>query len=239
MVSILERGENIVPTKTIVSTARDVEELANYVAELKENEALVTIERHLSEGISPSELLEACQKGMRMVGSMHEKGHYFIAGLIMAGEIMRQAVDLLKPAIIKGRRGSSSGRVLLGTIKGDIHDIGKNLFRDLLDCHGFTVLDLGVDVPPPEFVAAESMFKPHFIAASALITDSMPHLKALTQMFKDATRQRPERRPMILIGGSLVDERIFRMSGADYWAEDAFSGIRICRNLIGNSHNPE
>jgi methanogenic corrinoid protein MtbC1 len=166
---------------------------------------------------------------------MHEKGHYYIAGLIMAGEIMRQAVDLLRPLMIKKGRGKTFGRVLLGTIAGDIHDIGKNLFKDLLECHGFTVLDLGVDVPPADFVAAESDFKPHLIAASALITDSFPHLRELVQLFNDTARRGAERRPSILIGGGQVDERVFRMCGADQWGEDAFSGLHICLRLMRES----
>jgi methanogenic corrinoid protein MtbC1 len=221
-----------VPNKIISPIAQEMGELAMLVANLKEEEALLAVRRHLEAGVSPTELLHACQKGMRLVGSMHEKGHYYIAGLIMAGEIMHQAVDLLKAAMIKERRGKPSGRVLLGTIAGDIHDIGKNLFRDLLECHGFTVLDLGVDVPPADFVRAESEFKPHLIAASALITESFPHLRELVQLFEDSSRRRPEPRPFILIGGGQVDERVFRMSGADHWGEDAFSGVRICRRLI-------
>ena len=223
------------PKKTIRPMALEMGELATLVADLREEEALLAIERHLEAGVSPTELLHACQKGMRLVGSMHEKGHYYIAGLIMAGEIMRQAVDLLRPLMIKKGRGKTFGRVLLGTIAGDIHDIGKNLFKDLLECHGFTVLDLGVDVPPADFVAAESDFKPHLIAASALITDSFPHLRELVQLFNDTARRGAERRPSILIGGGQVDERVFRMCGADQWGEDAFSGLHICLRLMRES----
>jgi methanogenic corrinoid protein MtbC1 len=218
--------------KTTISTAQETGELANLVANLREEEALLDIKNLLDAGVSPAEILHGCQKGMRLVGSLHEKGHYYIAGLIMAGEIMHQAVDLLRPFMIQGRRDKAYGRVLLGTIAGDIHDIGKNLFRDLLECHGFTVLDLGVDVPPADFVRAESEFKPHLIAASALITESFPHLRELVQLFEEAASHRSERRPFILIGGGQVDERVFQMSGADHWAEDAFSGIHICRKLI-------
>ena len=150
----------------------------------------------------------------------------------MAGEIMRQAVDLLKAVMIREGRGKTYGRVLLGTIAGDIHDIGKNLFRDLLECHGFTVLDLGVDVPPADFVKAESEFKPHLIAASALVTESFSHLRELVRLFEDTYRDRPEPRPLILIGGGQVDERVFQMVGADRWGEDAFAGVHICRRLL-------
>ena len=155
----------------------EMQTLATLVAELKEHEVLSAIEQHLNNGTAPAEILAACQKGMRQVGLMHEEGIYYIAGLIMAGEIMRQAVDLLKPVMIKFRSSERIGRVLLGTIAGDIHDIGKNLFRDLLECHGFTVLDLGVDVPPTEFLRAAEEFKPHLVAVSALITDSFPNLR--------------------------------------------------------------
>lgn len=213
-------------------------ELATLLADLREEEALLALKRHIAAGVPPTELLHACQRGMRLVGSMHEKGHYYIAGLIMAGEIMREAVELLRPVMIKEWRGKAYGRVLLGTIAGDIHDIGKNLFRDLLECHGFTVLDLGVDVPPADFVAAEFEFKPHLIAASALITDSFPHLRELVQLFEDSARRRSARRPFILIGGGQVDERVFRMCGADNWGEDAFSGIQICRRLMKDAGKP-
>lgn len=220
------------PKKIIRPMAREMGELATLVADLREEDALQALQRCLAAGASPTDLLNACQKGMRMVGSMHEKGHYFIAGLIMAGEIMHQALEILRPVMAEKGRAKTFGRILLGTIEGDIHDIGKNLFRDLLECHGFTVLDLGVDVPAAEFVAAESDFRPHLIAASALITDSFPHLRELVVLFGDAAARGAARRPFILIGGGQVDERVFRMCGADQWAEDAFAGIRICRRFM-------
>ncbi|MGB6068078.1 MAG: cobalamin-dependent protein [Desulfomonilaceae bacterium] len=224
--------------KTVRSMAQGMGELATLVANLREEEVLLAIKQYLAAGVSPAEILQACQKGMRLVGSMHEKGHYYIAGLIMAGEIMREAVDLVKPVMVRQRRGKTFGRVLLGTIAGDIHDIGKNLFRDLLECHGFTVMDLGVDVPPIDFIAAESEFKPYLIAASALITDSFPHLRELVELFEDTARHRSVGRPFILIGGGQVDERVFRMCGADNWGEDAFSGIQICRRLMKEAGKP-
>lgn len=211
--------------------APKMEELAILVAELREQEALSLIEKHLTASASPEEILSACEKGMRLVGLMHEEGHYFISGLIMAGEIMRQAVDLLRPVMIKERSGRNRGRVLLGTIEGDIHDIGKNLFRDLLECHGFTVLDLGVDVAPEQFLRAKDEFKPHLIAVSVLITDSFPHLQKLIRLFKERSLTSQDR-PVILIGGGQVDEMVFNITGSDYWASDAFSGVCLCQKLI-------
>ena len=213
-------------------TALETGELAALVADLREEEALLCIGRGLAAGESPDELLRACQMGMRLVGSMHEQGHYYISGLIMAGEIMRLALDLLRPVMVGKTGGENSGRVLLGTIEGDLHDMGKNLFRDLLECHGFTVLDLGVDVPPADFIAAELDFKPHVVAASALITESFPRLRELVLLFEAGEFRPAGRRPFILIGGGQVDERVFRMSGADQWGPDAFAGVQICRRLM-------
>lgn len=208
-----------------------MEELATLVAELREPEALSLVERHLAAGVSPGEILAACQKGMRLVGTRHEEGHYFIAGLIMAGEIMRQAVELIKPAMITLRASTNAGRVLLGTIAGDIHDIGKNLFRDLLECHGFTVLDLGVDVPPAEFLRAGAGFEPHLVAVSVLVTDSFPRLRELIESYEDLALQKA-RRPLTLIGGGQVDDIVYRTCGSDYWAPDAFTGVKLCQRLI-------
>lgn len=210
---------------------QEMNDLASLISELKEEEALQRICQHLEANTSPLEILSACQAGMRLVGSLYEERHYYMAALILAGEIMQQAVDLLRPVMVKERRGEAGGRVLLGTIKGDIHDIGKNLFKDLLECHGFTVLDLGVDVEPAEFVRAEAEFRPCLIAASALITASFFHLRELVELFQD-TGGRSQRRPVILIGGGQIDERVFRMSGADHWGQDAFSGIRICQRIL-------
>jgi methanogenic corrinoid protein MtbC1 len=217
-----------IPEKTL---SKEMEKLAGLVAELKEDDVQALLKRHIEAGTPPAELLAACQEGMRLVGHLHEDGQYFIAALIMAGEIMRQAVDLLRPMMIKERSGENLGRVLLGTIEGDIHDIGKNLFRDLLECLGFTVLDLGVDVSPAEFLRAEEEFKPHLIAASVLITDSFPQLQKLVKLLKERACA-SQVRPLILIGGGQVDEVVFHVTGSDYWASDAFSGVWLCEKLV-------
>ncbi len=219
--------------------AGEMDELATLVADLREKEALLALQGHLEAGVPPDELFRACQKGMCLAGSMHEKGQYFLAGLIMAGEIMRQALDLIRPLMLKKESNKTSGRVLLGTIEGDIHDIGKDLFKDLLECHGFTVLDLGVDVPPAQFVAEGARFKPRVVAVSTLLTGGFSHLRELVELFDDAARRKSYRRPLILIGGGMVDERVFRMSGADHWGADAFAGLKICLRLLKQGKKPD
>jgi methanogenic corrinoid protein MtbC1 len=224
--------------KTEKSLNDKMTELAVRVSELKEDEVLAMIQQHLESGTPPAELLSACQEGMRLVGLMHEKGQYFIAGLIMAGEIMYRAVELLRPVMIKARSGQNAGRVVLGTIAGDIHDIGKNLFKDLLECHGFQVMDLGVDVPPAEFLRSGMEFGADLIAASDLMTGSFPQLRELVRLF-DEDIFREKVRPKIMIGGGQVDKIVFDMTGADYWATDAFSGVRLCQEIMaGRSENP-
>jgi methanogenic corrinoid protein MtbC1 len=224
--------------KTQKSLSYEMTELAVRVSELKEDEVLAMIQQHLKSGTPPAELLSACQEGMRLVGLMHEKGQYFIAGLIMAGEIMYQAVELVRPVMIKARSGQNAGRVVLGTIAGDIHDIGKNLFKDLLECHGFEVMDLGVDVAPAEFLRADIEFGADLIAASDLMTGSFPQLRELVRLF-DENANRDKARPRIIIGGGQVDKMVFDMTGSDYWAADAFSGVRLCQQIMaGRSQNP-
>lgn len=222
--------DRVTPKMTEDPLVHEMDELARLVTDLREEEVLAAIGRHVAAGVSPEEILAACQKGMRLVGSLHEKGQYFIAALIMAGEIMHQAVNILRPIMTKEPSTEDLGRVLLGTIAGDIHDIGKDLFKDLLECHGFTVLDLGVDVPPADFLKAYATFRPHLIAVSVLITDSFRHLRELVTLFKTAALEQGSR-PLILIGGGQVDERVCRTSGSDYWAPDAFAGVRLCQRL--------
>jgi methanogenic corrinoid protein MtbC1 len=215
-----------------------MERLAEFMSQLKEDEVLSLLERCMKADIPAAEILSSCQKGMRLVGLMHERGQYFIAGLIMAGEIMSQVVDLLRPALTRKRPKEVLGKVLLGTMEGDIHDIGKNLFKDLLECHGFTVLDLGVDVPPAHFLEAADDFLPDVVAVSFLITDSFPHLRRLVDLIHEA-KSKKGKRPLIMIGGGQVDERIFRMSGSDYWAPDAFGGVKLCIELMTGGKRAE
>ena len=125
-----------------------MERLKTMITDLQEETGLAELQSMLDEGVDPRELLACCMEGMRRVGIRFETGSYFIAGLIMAGEIMRSATELLSPHLTLQQARDGGGRVMLGTIQGDIHDLGKNLFSLLLKCHGIEVIDLGVDVPP-------------------------------------------------------------------------------------------
>ena len=133
------------------------------IAELNESAAVATVRRRLDGGEDPLTVMEDCRRGMGRVGEYYERGRYFISGLIMAGEIFGQVMELLQPLVEARLQHNCSGRVLLGTVQGDIHDLGKNITGMLLGCYGFTVIDLGVDVPPEEvaFPGARGEFGHH------------------------------------------------------------------------------
>ena len=146
------------------------------VLELKEAEVLALVQEHLQQGDDPLAIVEACEEGMRQVGQRYEQGEYYLSALIMAGEIFREVMELAQPVIEDRIRGNESGRILLGTVQNDIHDIGKNIQAMLLSCYGFTVLDLGVDVPAAEFLRQAREFQPDIIGLSGLLTSSTENI---------------------------------------------------------------
>ena len=124
--------------------------------------------------------------------------------------------------------------MLVGTVSGDIHDIGKNMVGMLLACHGFDVIDLGVDVPPAEFAAKAIEIKPDIVGLSGLITSSFESMKATVGVLRVEAQQHQLTFP-IVIGGGMIDDQICRYVGADYWVSDAMSGVRLCQRLMGSA----
>jgi methylmalonyl-CoA mutase cobalamin-binding domain/chain len=168
---------------------------------------------------------------MRMVGKRYEQGEYFVAGLIMSGEILREVVELVYPSLEQQSVGKVSGRVVVGTVSGDIHDIGKNIFGMLLSCHGFDVIDLGVDVPPEVFAAKVIETQPDIVGLSGLITASFETMKETIAILR---RQAKEQKLSFttIIGGGMIDEQVCEYTGADYWMSDAMAGVRLCEELL-------
>lgn len=201
------------------------------LVELKENDALATVSELMNKGVDPMKIIECCQAGMRDVGSYYETGRYFISGLMMAGEILRQVMDMLLPALRQRIQGASSGRILIGTVQGDIHDIGKNLVAMLFRCHGYEVLDLGVDIPPSDFLKNALIFHPDFVAMSALLTTAQDAIRETISLLtkEDSLELRGFK---TIIGGGFMDEKVCRYVGADCWAKDAMSGVRYCQTRI-------
>jgi len=154
-----------------------ITELIKQVVNLKEEESLKRLREMLNQGVPPAQLLGAFTEGMRRVGIMFEQGEYFIAGLIMAGTIMQEATDILSPFLLDNLSQPHSGTTLLGTIRSDIHDLGKNLFALLLHANGFKVVDIGVDVEPETFVDKVEKLRPDLIGISCTLTGGLEHLK--------------------------------------------------------------
>lgn len=205
--------------------------LAQLVADLEEYAVLELVEQRIKAGDDPLQIIDECNQGMREVGMRYERGEYFVAGLIMSGEIFREVVELVQPLLEQQFAGNVSGRVLLGTVSGDIHDIGKNMFGMLLICHGFEVIDLGVDVPPETFAAMAVEMEPDIVGLSGLITASFESMKDTVSVLRRKSQEHSISFP-IIIGGGMIDDQVRQYVGADYWMPDAMAGVRLCQDIL-------
>ncbi len=214
-----------------MNTASQHTELATLLADLKEEPVLALVHQRIAAGDDPLQIIEECHAGMRQVGEHYEQGRYFLAGLIMAGEIFREVVEIVQPVLERRAAKQGAGQVLIGTVQGDIHDLGKNIVSMLLTCHGFTVIDLGVDVPPAEFAARASQTRPDVVGLSGVLTASYEAMRETVSLLR--ARAQPDGLAFpIIIGGRMVDDQICSYVGADYWAADAMSGVHLCQKLV-------
>jgi methanogenic corrinoid protein MtbC1 len=214
-----------------MKSSADHNRLTKLMAELEEETVLELVRTRIEAGDDPLQIIEACNAGMRQVGQKYENGEYFVSGLIMSGEIFREVVELVQPLMQKQADGQSKGVFLLGTVSGDIHDIGKNMTGMLLSCYGFTVVDLGVDVPAAVFAEKAIEIKPDIVGLSGLITASFEMMKETISALREKARANQVSFP-ILIGGGMIDEQVCKYVGADYWVPDAMSGVRLCQRLM-------
>ena len=204
--------------------------LIHAIVEMKEAEAVQRVRQLLDEGIDPMTVLKACTMAMETVGERFEKGEYFLPQLLMAGAILNQISEMIKPHIKEGEKTRERrGRVLIGTVKGDIHDIGKNMVTFLLECNGYQVNDIGIDQHPQQFVAAIQDFKPQVVGMSGLLTLAFESMKATIREIENAGLRDNVR---IMIGGAQVTEQVKAYTGADAFGPDALAGIRLARQWI-------
>ena len=194
--------------------------------------SLAVIRRRLAGGEDPRRLMEECRVGMEQVGRMYERGEYFVTALIMAGEIFRQAADILLPLIAATESPQDSRKVVIATVKGDIHDIGKNIAVTLLEARGFTVVDLGVDVDAEEVADAVVAERPDVLGLSCLLTTGFEALRETIGLVRERTAGREPRVPVV-IGGTALDQRAADHAGADGWCTDAADGIAVIQTLLG------
>jgi len=201
--------------------------LAADVADLKEADVLRTVRERIARGDDPVAVIEECQAGMRLVGERYSQRRYYLSGLIMAGDILRQVMEMVQPSLEERFSGDASARVLLGTVQGDIHDLGKNLFAMLARCHGLTVYDLGVDVAPARFLDEFDRLAPDIVGLSGLLTASYDPMRETIALLRARSPAAP-----VIIGGQ-IDEQVSRYVGADYYVTDAMDGVRLCQRLAG------
>ncbi|MCC6035011.1 MAG: corrinoid protein [Desulfurococcaceae archaeon] len=204
------------------------EALATALSNLEEEKVLETVRSMLNKGIDPKDIINALREGMDKIGKMFEKGEAFIADLVIAADIFKKAVEIIKPHLKVVERGK--GRVVIGTVEGDIHDIGKNLVALMLEISGYEIIDLGVDVSADKFAEAIEKYNPDVIGMSALMTTTMLNQKKIIEELK---KRGLRNRVKIIVGGAPTTEAWAREIGADAWGSDCFDAVKKVRELLG------
>jgi methanogenic corrinoid protein MtbC1 len=207
------------------------QELIGHLVNLDEDYVLKIVRSMLDARHDPLMIMQDCEYAMRLVGERYEKREYYLSALIMAGEIFREVMIMTQPPMERRPKEKVSGKVLLGTVQGDIHDIGKDIVNTALNCHGFAVEDLGVDVAPQRFVDSMESNQPDVIGLSGLVTVAYDSMRETVKLIRDSTP--PGQTPIpIIVGGSTLSEAICRFVGADFWVTDAMEGVRICQRIM-------
>ncbi|MCR4431070.1 MAG: cobalamin-dependent protein [Tepidanaerobacteraceae bacterium] len=204
-----------------------LDELFNKIVDMEEEESINMAKAYLENGGDPQKLLEVCRNAMGVIGDKFEKGEYFLSELILGGEIFGGIMKFTLP-LIKGDT-KKLGKIVLGTVKDDIHNIGKDIFKAFVEAAGFEVVDIGVDTPAEKFVEAAKAHNPDIIGMSCLITAGLSPMKKTVEALKAAGITDAK----IIIGGGRVDEEVKQFAGADAWADDAAKGVRLCKQLMG------
>ena len=204
--------------------------LIDAMANMREEEAVEVATKILESGGDPLTVLENCREAMGVVGDRFAKGEYFLPELILAGEMLKTISAMTQEKLGGGLEIERSGKVLFGTVKGDIHDIGKDIVVYMLDANGFDVLDLGIDVPPEKFVDAIKEFQPQVIGLSGFLTLAFDSMKTTVESIKDAGLRDQVK---IMIGGGQMDEYVREYCGADAYGADAVAAVSLSKNWIG------
>jgi 5-methyltetrahydrofolate--homocysteine methyltransferase len=207
-------------------------ELTEAVTELREQEALQITDRLLASGTDPLQIVESCRKAMDEIGRRFSAGQAFIPELIMAGEIMQAISAKVKPHLAATGEGKKLGSVVLCTVKGDIHDIGKDIVRTMLDIAGFNVVDLGVDVSYEAVVAKVREVEPQVVGLSGLLTAAFDSMKGTVEALNDAGLHAGRH---VMIGGAPVNEDVRAYAGADGWAKDAVGAVELAKTWVGGA----
>jgi len=203
-----------------------MQDLVNAVVDMREEDALSLTKKYAEEGVPPLEIMNAYKEALSIIGKRFEDGIYFVPELILSGEMMKAASELIKPLMAgceHGEEGKKIGRFLLGTVEGDIHDIGKDMVHMLMEINGFDVRDLGVDVPAQRFCDEYEDFQPDIVGLSGLLTLSYDSMKAVVEGLKKIGARDKVK---VIIGGGQLDEHACKYVEADAWVVDAVTGVK-------------
>lgn len=206
------------------------ERIVHSLLEYDEEITIKIVKDALESGLKPLEIVDALSKGIREIGDMFGRGEIFLPELMMAASIMKACMDILSPLLSKSDVSVMLGRVVIGTVKGDIHDIGKNIVRALLQANGFEVIDLGFDVGPEKFIETIKEYKPNILAMSALLTTTISEMRKVIEMIEKSGLRKQVK---IIIGGAPTSEEYAKKIGADAWGSDANDAVVKVKLLLG------
>lgn len=204
-------------------------DLVSALADLKEKEALKIVEDRLSVDEEPLKILGDARRGMETIGNRFASGEYFLPDLIYSGEILRQITEMVKPKLSKGTERKRLGKIILGTVAGDVHDIGLNIVDFMLDINGFEVYNLGVDVPVQKFVEEIKETCAPIVGLSGFLMLSFDSMKQTIEAIKAAGLRDNVK---IMIGGGQISEEIRKYTGADAYGKDATVAVSLARKWV-------
>jgi trimethylamine corrinoid protein len=204
-------------------------DLVNLLADLKEQEALKVVKDRLAKGDDALKILDDARKGMEIVGKRFASSQYFIPDLVYSGEILKVISEVVKPKLTKAAGTKKLGKVVFGTVAGDIHDIGKDIVVFMLDVNGFEVYDLGVDVPVQKFVDKIKETGAPVVGLSGFLTLAFDSMKQTIEAIKSAGLRDKVK---VMIGGGQMSEEVRKYTGADAYGKDAMAGVSLAQKWI-------
>ncbi len=205
-------------------------DLANILADLKEQEALKIVKDRLGAGEDALKILNDARKGMEVVGKRFAESQYFIPDLVYSGEILKAISELVRPKLTKTAGTKKLGKVVFGTVAGDIHDIGKDIVVFMLDVNGFEVHDLGVDVPAQKFVDKIKESGAPVVGLSGFLSLAFDSMKQTIEAIQSAGLRDKVK---VMIGGGQITEEVRKYTGADAFGKDAMAGVSLAKKWIG------